>query len=295
MDRDDLLLMMFCLIDDQCKALPVGRLRRRGPMPALADSEVLTIEVMGELLGLDQDRAIYRHFRTHHRREFPALGRLSRTTFVRQAANLWALKLMLHRRLWPVAAGPDPVWLVDSFPLQVCRFARAKRCRLFAGVASFGYDPVARQTCYGLRVHLCATDTGVVAGLTVTAAHVPDIDAAFELAPPQGGLAIGDRAYWRPAQQKELRAHGLRLLAPYYKKSADPNPRASRVLIKIRRLIETVISQWTERWHAQRLRARDCWHLTSRIARKLLSHTTAVILNQALHQPHLQFAHLLNE
>ena len=39
----------------------------------------------------------------------------------------------------------DPlISIVDSFPMPVCRFARANRCRIFAGQAAFGYDEVAR-------------------------------------------------------------------------------------------------------------------------------------------------------
>jgi hypothetical protein len=38
---------------------------------------------------------------------------------------------------------------VDSFPVPVCRFARAPWCRLYANSAAFGHDEVARQTYYG--------------------------------------------------------------------------------------------------------------------------------------------------
>jgi hypothetical protein len=62
-------------------------LRERGPDPTLADSEVLTMEVVGEYLGLIQDSAQFAYFRRHYAHFFPALARLHRTTFVRQAAR----------------------------------------------------------------------------------------------------------------------------------------------------------------------------------------------------------------
>jgi hypothetical protein len=61
-------------------------------MPALADVEVLTMEVVGEYLGFGQDQALYRYFRRHYTHFFPALGWVHRTTFTRQAANLWKVK-----------------------------------------------------------------------------------------------------------------------------------------------------------------------------------------------------------
>lgn len=43
-------------------------------------------------------------------------------------------------------------------------------------------------------------------------------------------------------------------------------------LMKPRRLVETVINPMTERFHFEKIRARDRWRLTRRIARKVLAH-----------------------
>src|SRR5262245_19290792 len=117
MPLQDLLLLVFCLVDDHLKALNLGAPRRRGPDPELADSEVITIEFVGEYLGLDRDARLFWHSRQHHIREFPALARVHRTTFARQAANLWRLKQLLQRHLAHRLGGPAPDWLVDSMPL----------------------------------------------------------------------------------------------------------------------------------------------------------------------------------
>jgi hypothetical protein len=90
MAPQELLLHVFCLIDDELQALGLGRLRRRGPATKLADSEVITIELVGEFWKLHTDRDLYRHFRRYLTAESPALARLHRTTFARQAANRWS-------------------------------------------------------------------------------------------------------------------------------------------------------------------------------------------------------------
>ena len=93
MELDLFIVAVFCRIDDTLKLLFQGkRLRQRGPAPVLSDSEVLTMEVVGEYLGLSQDTALFRYFRQHFRHFFPGLGGVHRTTFVRQAANLWQVK-----------------------------------------------------------------------------------------------------------------------------------------------------------------------------------------------------------
>lgn len=67
-----------------------------------------------------------------------------------------------------------------------------------------------------------------------------------------------------------------------------------RLLVKTRRLIETVIGQLTERFCLETVRARDLWHLTSRINRKLLAHTVALWLNRYSENP-LRFEQLISD
>jgi len=55
MDLSSFIVAIFCLIDDRLKDL--GRLRGRGPAPALCDSEVLTIGVVGEFWGSKKIRS----------------------------------------------------------------------------------------------------------------------------------------------------------------------------------------------------------------------------------------------
>src|SRR3712207_2880727 len=97
MDLSPFIFAVFCLIDDRIKDL--GRLRERGPAPTLSDSEVLTIEVVGEFLGLDEDTELFAYFRRHYAHFFPNLRYVHRTTFARQAANLWVAKELLWREL----------------------------------------------------------------------------------------------------------------------------------------------------------------------------------------------------
>jgi hypothetical protein len=54
MDFNTFIVAVFCLIDDRLKG---RRIRQRGPAPKLSDAEVLTIELVGEFLGIDTDRA----------------------------------------------------------------------------------------------------------------------------------------------------------------------------------------------------------------------------------------------
>jgi hypothetical protein len=129
---------MSTLLYPPFKDIRDHRVTFAGQSPVLPDSEVLTMEVVGEYLGLSQDTPLYRYFRQHYRHFFPGLARVHRTTFVRQAANLWKVKELVWQRLLGSIQHNPAFALVDSFPLPVCRFARAYRCQRFQGEAAFG-------------------------------------------------------------------------------------------------------------------------------------------------------------
>ncbi len=66
MNRDELIIACFCLIDDVLPMVAQGqRLRARGFEPRLSDSEVLTMEIVGTYLGFNQDKALFDYFRFH--------------------------------------------------------------------------------------------------------------------------------------------------------------------------------------------------------------------------------------
>jgi hypothetical protein len=292
-DSDSLIIAVFCLVDDTLPRVVRGRLRQRGPRPVLRDSEVLTVELVGEYLGLDRDTELFAYFRRHYGHFFPKLRRVHRTTFARQAANLWRVKEALWQRLLE-RTGYDPAWaIVDSFPVAVCRFARAPRSRTFRGAASFGKDHTLKQTFYGFRLHARVCWPGVVTRLSVCAAGVADAAVLEELTEQTAGICLGDRAYWSPDLHAQLRGRGVEMLVPFKKASRDLNPERSRRISSIRYRIETVFSQLCERFSAKRVRARDVWHLASRLLRKVLAHTVGIILNRAQGNEPLRLVELL--
>lgn len=294
MDLDSFIITAFCLLDDALRdGARHARLRQRGPAPVLADSEVLTIEVVGEYLGLDQDQALYAFFRRHYAHFFPGLHRVHRTTFLRQAANLWRVKEQLWQHL--VAQIPDDpsLALVDSFPVPVCQFARAYRCRRFRGDAAYGKDTLVRQTFYGFRVHVRVTWPGVMTRIAVAPANVAELELVPGLTGGTRGLLVGDRNYWHPPLAETLARQDLALLTPYRWASRDPAPERSALLSRFRYRIDTVFGQLVERYHVKRVWARDGWHFQSRLLRKVLSHTLVVYLNGTLHRPLLHLASLV--
>ena len=291
MDLSTFVVAVFCLVADRLKG---RRVRSRGPAPKLSDAEVLTMEIVGEFLGLDTDKGIHLFFRRHYGDWFPALGEAHRTTFARQAANLWKVKERLWREFLALTPHDPSFALVDSMPLPACLFARAYRCRRFRGEAAFGKDTLLRQTFYGFRVHARVCWPGVITRFSVAPANAHELSVVPELVEDTRGLAVGDRNYWSPETKEELaRGTGVELLAPYRSKKRDPAPERSALLSRLRYRIDTVFSQLVGRYSLKRVWAKDLWHLASRLLRKVLSHTVVFLLNYRAGNQPPQLARLL--
>lgn len=290
MDLNTFIVVIYCLIDDWLQGQP--RYRQRGPQPILSDSELLTIEVVGNWLEHATDKGMFRYFRQHYSEWFPALTQIHRTTFVRQSANLWWVKVQLWRQLLNWITYDPEFFIVDSMPLPVCRFARANRCKRLQEVSAYGYDEVARQTYFGLRVHARIAWPGVVCDLDLLPANVHDTEAAEMMLTGVTGLVLADRNYWKPVLQQRLAEQHLHLLAPYKsaKREKEPWP---RTLKHMRYRIETVFGQFVHKLQAKAVWARDAWHLCSRWLRRILAHCFGVLLCQQTGLPPLHLSELV--
>jgi Transposase DDE domain len=92
----------------------------------------------------------------------------------------------------------------------------------------------------------------------------------WEISDSVTGLIIGDKGYLSTSLQQELLTPDILLKTPLRSNLTDIRPPAFvKLLIRTRRLIETVIGQLVGRFSIEKVWARDLWHLTSRLNRKL--------------------------
>ena len=282
MPLEEFIIAVFCCIESILQEIMTEYpLRQRGFSPKLSDSEVLTMEIVGEFLGIDMEKHIWQYFLRHWSPWFPQLG--SRSTFVRQAANLWCVKHIIQEKLaTSLGAYVDQVHVIDGFPLPVCRLARAKRCRTFREVSA-------------LHGSIVISLSGVITSKTATAAPMDERAALFDVLDDIQGLLIGDKGYISQSLHTELMVYQhIDLETPLRANMTDTrDPIFVKNLIKVRRLVETVIGQLTDHLHMAKVRARDLWHLTSRINRKILAHTMGIYLNRMLGREPLQFDGLI--
>ena len=170
-------------------------------------------------------------------------------------------RLPLHGYLQGQVSGHRLVTLTDSFPVLVCRFARAPDCRRLAPEAAYGYDELVEgipsvQTFYGLRAHVAVFWPGVIRNAELAPGDVSDVAMAPEVLYGVRGWALADRnrrnfCVWSPELTEKLKEGDVALLAPFKQKSHEKTlfPPA---LTRMRRRVETVIGQLVGRFSAKR-------------------------------------------
>ena len=180
-----------------------------------------------------------------------------------------------------LGADTADIHLVDDFLMDVCVTTRAKNSTVYKSEAAYGYCATKKKSFYGFQGHLMTDARGVPVAMTITAANVD-------------GLLIGNKGYIKPSLKSDCHSYGIDLQTPLRKNMIDGRPKwFVRQLMKIRRRIETVIGQLVDYFEIERIRTQDTWHLTSRIARKLLGFTVGTYLNIQVGNESTQFEWLI--
>ena len=172
----DYIINVFVMVYDFCTMrYPTRKLRQRGPKPKLSDSEVITLEIVGEYLGFDTDEGIYKYFSRHWHFLFPNMP--YRSNFVRQCANLWAVKQLFFESL----SRPQDHYLLiaDSMPIEVCKFVRARMYKQFKQTAT--YSKWFGQTFFGYSLHSKINDVVMIRHFIVSTARESDVRLAESL------------------------------------------------------------------------------------------------------------------
>jgi Transposase DDE domain len=295
MDRDHFIIYVYCLVCEHYqKIVSKQPLRKRGFAPALSDEEVITLEVCGEYLGLYQDEALFDYFVAHYGAWFPRLK--ERTSFVRQAANLWHVKALIQQRLTECSGqAADAVQVIDTLPLPVCVYTRSQRDRCFRPEADYGYCAAKDLHYYGFKLGLRIARNGMILHYPLLPARPHDSQLLGDLIDGFQGVALADKGFIDGFRQQELaKKQAVELLTPPRKNMAAQLPNAVyRVTKRWRKLIETVGSHLTERFHIAQTRAHNLWHYQNRLIRKILSHTICVFINLQLGRPPLDLDDLV--
>jgi len=285
-DFADFCLVVYMIVDDLYRTLPAC-VKPRSTTDGCSDSELLTMALVGECLGWDQESVALSHWH-EHRDLFPHIPH--RTRFNRRRRALTdALLLIRQQLLAGLDYALDRQCVVDSLPVPVLGFhlvpgARSAGAWRAAG-ADYGKVASKKQTIFGYKLHRLVTLNGVIRDFVLAPASANDHVVAPELlAAVADVLVLGDKGYIDAALAQTLRAEqGVTLATPLRRNQrAQRDPAFVRLLNGMRQVIETVNDQLEEQFGIGRNHAHTFAGLCARLASKLTAHTICLYINRLL-------------
>jgi hypothetical protein len=285
---EDLCLWVYCTVDELWGQIGT-RCRRPGPAPACSDPELVTMALVGEAKGWDQETELLSEWGAH-RDLFPRQP--SRTRFNRRRRALQGAINELRRLvLGLLDLAADRRCVIDALPIPVIRFhlvAGANRADWRAYEARYGKVPSKKCTIFGYKLYLLVTLNGVILDFALAPANVLELHAGVELLEEHTDLeAVGDKAFVSaPVAERLWAENRVRLLTlPRRNQRRQVPPAARRAVNGARQIIETVTGQLAEQFAIEVNHAQSFWGLTARLLTKLTAHTLCVYLNRLLGKP----------
>ena len=253
----------------------------------MSDSEIITLSICGELAGIDSENAWYSFVKRNYRHLFPRL--CSRTRFNRTRRALLQVTELLRQKL--THSFPIPTsryFVIDSFPLPVCKFGRARYCRSFrVDGANYGKCPSKKETYFGFKVHALITIEGYITAFEITPASVDDREGLRDFAENHLCLTVlGDKGYTGEQLWEDMQEKGICLMSLKPSNHKNNWPKEVRqVIFRFRRRIETVFSQLSEQLNAEKVLAKSFRGLCTRLQNKILGHNLCMAFNSIFREP----------
>ena len=290
-NMEDFILISYVMIDELYKQYaPQEKKKKKNVSKVkLSDSEIITISICGELAGIDSENSWYNFVKKNYRYLFPDL--CCRSKFNRKRRDLLQVTELIREKLFRFFnVGSHDYYIVDSFPLEVCKFGRAHFCRSFkSDGANYGKCPSKKETYFGFKVHALITLDGFITAFDITPASTDDREGLRDLMGEQYSLSvIGDKGYVGEQLREDMEYQNICLLALKRNNSKIRWSKPFRQMIfKFRRRVETVFSQLSQQLNAERVLAKTFRGLCTRLVNKILAYDLAWLINKLFYSEQL--------
>ena len=158
---------MSNLLESYNKILPLlhtldskDNYRQQIRRPKLSDKQLIALCLAAESLGIDSERYLFKQLPS------PLSGQIERSGYNRRRRGL-VFKIDDFRQAMGKMIVPEETYhIVDSMPLEVCRFSRARRSRICQDdvdtFPDYGYCASQKLYYFGYKLHAVCTVQGVL-------------------------------------------------------------------------------------------------------------------------------------
>lgn len=290
-DLDTLVTALYVTVDDLLADHPEqGPWRPQvGIGPRIGDAEMITLAVMGALLGFTNERRWVRWARAHVRAYFPVIpdqsgynkrlrkltGTLGWVTYVlARSTDQWC----------------DGTWVADSTPVEAARSRPTVKRSDLAGYAEYGYCASHSRHFWGFRLHLVCTLGGLPVGYALTGAKADERATLLSILDGTerrtGQIIIADKNYFGTDFEAALADQGVVLLRRA--RQGEATRPGERFFKPLRQVIESINATFKTHLNIEAHHGRTLSGVITRVLTQILALTTAIWHNERTDTPTLR-------
>ena len=238
---EDLLISIFCSIDDFCASFEpefnrilLSKRKHFTRTSRLQLSEIVTIVILFHFSKFRTFKDFYLLQRSFLQQFFPLI--VSYNRFIELIPRS---VFPLFCYLFSLLEQCSGISFIDSTILTVCHIRRASSHKTFRGIASTG--KTSTGWFFGLKLHLVISELGALQAFQLTSGKTHDLIPVDFLTQKLFGYLFGDKAYLSQTMFKKLYERGLKLVTKIRSnmknKLMDP---WEKLMLQARGLIESV-------------------------------------------------------
>ena len=247
-------------------------------LPKMSDLELVALNITAEYMSINSELQLFRCI------SGTVLdGKIERSVYNKRKRKLLPYIEKIRETLSGKFADFTDVFIVDSTPIEICKISRANRsaiCTTDEIKPSFGYCAAQKSRYFGYKLHAVCDKNGIFHSFDFSPANVHDVNYLNDIKENfQNCLLIGDRGYISKEIQMDLFNYSRINLSVPMRKNQHDFVKFLRIKSKIRKRIETNISQLCGQFTINTNFAKTFQGLATRIVSKITSFTMIQYLN----------------
>lgn len=247
-------------------------------LPKMSDLELVALNITAEYMSINSELQLFRCIAGTS-----LDGKIERSVYNKRKRKLLPYIEKIREALSKKFSDFTNVFIVDSTPIEICKISRANRsaiCSTNEIKPAFGYCAAQKSRYFGYKLHAVCDKNGIFHSFDFTPANVHDVNYLNDIKENfQNCLLIGDRGYISKELQVDLFNFSKINLSVPMRKNQHDFVEFSRTKSKMRKRIETNISQLCGQFNINVNFAKTFQGLATRIVSKITSFTMIQYLN----------------
>ena len=246
----------------------------------MSDLEVVALSLTAEFMSIDSENSLFKEI---NREQISNL--IERSQFNKRRRKLFFFLEEVRTKLASRFLEFEDYFIVDSMPLEICKFARRRRIKIckneFETAPSKGFCASQNNWFYGYKLHGVCSINGIFHSLDITKAEVHDVHFLKSIKHQMSDcVLLGDRGYLSQSIQLDLfQTVNIKLEIPKRKNQKDYKPQPY-IFRKSRKRIETLFSQLCDQFRIRNNYAKTFEGFKTRILAKITALTLVQYINK---------------